>query len=263
MTMPDLEGRTFGPKGLAVTADRVGAYLEATGDQVDRWVDHAPPGFASAALFAVAPDLLALLAGRSVVHGEQTFDWQRPLQIGASLDVVGTVTRFRERGGVVYVSFDLTAGDASGEFMRGTSLFLLSGEAPPLDSEPVEHEPAHDDDGAPGSGERSASRATLVRYAAATGDWNPVHWDHDAAVGAGFPGVVVHGLLQAAWALQAASAYRAGPHPVRAARFRFRAPLPPARPVEVKGEAAAEVVSVAVTDSTQEYLSARIELADE
>lgn len=261
--MSDLEGRTFGPKPLAVTVDRVAAYVEATGDDADRWIDHAPPGFASAALFVVAPDLLALLAGRSVVHGEQTFDWLRAIGVGSAVRVVGTVTRHRERGGVVYVGFDLTADDDSGAVMNGTSLFLLSGEESPLDAAPVEREPAHDDNGEPQAGERSASRAGLVRYAAATGDWNPVHWDHDAAVAAGFPGVVVHGLLQAAWALQEASAHRPGPRPASSARFRFRAPLPPARPVEVSSETDGEVLSVTVSDTAREYLGAKIELADE
>lgn len=261
--MADLEGLTFGPKPLAVTADRVAAYVAATGDDASRWIDHAPPGFASAALFVVAPDLLALLGGRSVVHGEQTFDWLRPIGVGAVLRVVGTVTRYRERGGIVYVGFDLTAEDDSGEVMKGTSLFLLSGDAPPLDTAPVEHEPAHDDDGEPGAEERGASRAGLVRYAAATGDWNPVHWDHDAAVAAGFPGVVVHGLLQAAWALQEASRHRFGPRPASSARFRFRAPLPPSSPVKTTSGFEGEVLAVTIIDTAREYLSARIELADE
>ena len=261
--MSDLEGRTFGPGTLAVTPDRVAAYVETTGDDPERWTEFAPPGFASAALFVVAPELLAMLAGRSVVHGEQTFTWHRPIRIGQDLSVVGTVTRFRERGGVVYVGFELVAEDGHGEVLTGSSLFLLSGEAPPLTAEPVATEPAHDDDGSPGVGARGASRATLVRYAAATGDWNPVHWDHDAAVGAGFPGVVVHGLLQAAWALQAATARRPDGHPVDSARFRFRAPLLPAHEVSVHGEVEGSVVSVSVSDLHQEYLNARIELADE
>lgn len=261
--MTDLEGRTFGPGSLAVSEDRVAAYVEATGDDPRRWVDHAPPGFASAALFVVAPDLLSELAGRSVVHGEQTFTWHRPFRTGDRLTVNGTVTRYRERGGVVYVGFDVTAGDASGDVMTGSSLFLLSGDSAPLEAAGEVDEPAPHDAGTPGPYERSASRATLVRYAAATGDWNPVHWDHASAVAAGFPGVVVHGLLQAAWALQEAARHRDGDRPIVSARFRFRAPLLPARPVAVKGEVDDAVVAVSVSDDRQEYLSARIELADE
>ncbi|MFE7508873.1 MaoC/PaaZ C-terminal domain-containing protein [Promicromonospora sp. NPDC057488] len=38
-------------------------------------------------------------------------------------------------------------------------------------------------------------RATLVRYAGASGDLNPIHWNDKFAVGAGLPGVIAHGML--------------------------------------------------------------------
>ncbi len=40
-------------------------------------------------------------------------------------------------------------------------------------------------------------RAALVRYAGASGDFNPIHWDPDYAQSAGFPGVFAHGMLTA------------------------------------------------------------------
>jgi acyl dehydratase len=72
---------------------------------------------------------------------------------------------------------------------------------------------------------RSASRSDLLRYAGATRDWNPIHWDHDSAVAAGLPTVVVHGLLQAAWLLGAASVLTDQAAPIADARFRFRSPM--------------------------------------
>ena len=62
---------------------------------------------------------------------------------------------------------------------------------------------------------KSASRGDLLRYAAATGDWNPIHWDHEAAVSAGLPGIVAHGLLMAAWVVQAAARHAHGDMPLR------------------------------------------------
>lgn len=38
-------------------------------------------------------------------------------------------------------------------------------------------------------------RTQLVRYTAASGDYNPIHWDHLFAVEAGYPGVIAHGML--------------------------------------------------------------------
>lgn len=38
-------------------------------------------------------------------------------------------------------------------------------------------------------------RAALVRYAGASGDLNPIHWNDKVAEGAGLPGVIAHGML--------------------------------------------------------------------
>lgn len=39
------------------------------------------------------------------------------------------------------------------------------------------------------------TRAELVRYAAASGDHNPIHWSDSQAGRAGLPGVIAHGML--------------------------------------------------------------------
>ena len=67
----------------------------------------------------------------------------------------------------------------------------------------------------------------LVRYAAASGDFNPVHFDHQSAVDSGFPGVLVHGLLMGSWLLQSVAALSSRPDPLASAKLRFRNPLRP------------------------------------
>jgi acyl dehydratase len=42
----------------------------------------------------------------------------------------------------------------------------------------------------------------LVMYAGASGDFNPIHYDRNAAVVKGLPGIVVHGQLVSAWLMQ-------------------------------------------------------------
>jgi len=39
------------------------------------------------------------------------------------------------------------------------------------------------------------SRDTLVRYAGASGDFNPIHYRDDVAAAVGLPGVLAHGML--------------------------------------------------------------------
>ena len=263
MSPADLEGKTYGPVPWRVTADSVADFIDLTGDDPDRWTEYAPPGFAAAALFAVAPDLLAELFDRSVIHGEQTFEWSRPIPADGLLEVSGTVTRVRERGGVHFITFEMTANEAEA-VLTGRSLFLVSGDTIPGGEPPhLRPEPPHSYAGDRGPGQISASRADLVRYASATRDWNPVHWDHEAGVGAGFPGVVVHGLLQAGWALRIASSPLESPRPFASAKFRFRNPLLPARPVDHEirdGDGSLELI---LHDEDHEYLTANIVMADE
>lgn len=44
------------------------------------------------------------------------------------------------------------------------------------------------------------TRASLVAYAAASGDHNPIHQDEDVAVAVGLPGVIAHGMYTLALA---------------------------------------------------------------
>lgn len=39
------------------------------------------------------------------------------------------------------------------------------------------------------------TRADLVRYAGASGDFNVIHWNERVAVGVGLPNVIAHGML--------------------------------------------------------------------
>ena len=61
----------------------------------------------------------------------------------------------------------------------------------------------------------------------------------------------------------AASRLRPGERPLRSARIRFRNPLLPATPVSVQVEETADEAVVAVVDGEVEYVSARIELAEQ
>jgi acyl dehydratase len=245
-----LEGREYGPFPLRVCREKVDEFVDVTGDERSRWTSHAPPGWAAALLFVAAPHFLSDPAlsdiTRSVIHGEQKFRWAAPIPIEEELSVRGTVTKARERGGVWFVTFDLDAGP-----VRGTSIFLMSSARPPAGAteESTELNPAEKD-----PGEFSASRADLIRYAAATRDWNSIHWDHKAAVEAGLGGIVVHGLLQAAWVLRRFER-------VAEARFRFRAPLPVGKAAQFEQKAEDSQVTARLSRDGQELVLANLLLA--
>jgi len=46
------------------------------------------------------------------------------------------------------------------------------------------------------------SRDSLVRYAGASGDFNPIHYRDDVAESVGLPGVLAHGMLTMGFAVQ-------------------------------------------------------------
>ena len=71
----------------------------------------------------------------------------------------------------------------------------------------------------------TVTRADLRRYAAASGDPNPVHLEDSAAQAAGFDGVIAHGMLTLALAGRALEEWAGGPGRVRDLRAKFTRPV--------------------------------------
>ena len=228
-TPAQLEGAVLGPVDVAITSDRIAFYADTTGDDPSRWFDEAPPGFGSVLLFAVAdlflyhPRVVPFTA--TLLHLDQSFAYLAPMRADTTATVSGTITRVRERAGSFFVTFEATATTDRVELLQSVSTFVLSDQRAPAPEQVID-EPAARVRGVNDGPERSASRHDLVRYAAATRDFNPLHWDHDTAVEAGLPGTVVHGLLMYAWMVQAAES--ASGQRVSAAKVRFRSALHPA-----------------------------------
>ncbi|MCW2767312.1 MAG: bifunctional enoyl-CoA hydratase/phosphate acetyltransferase [Nocardioides sp.] len=53
-------------------------------------------------------------------------------------------------------------------------------------------------------------RADLVRYAGASGDFNPIHWSDRVATSVGLPGVIAHGMFTMALAARAVGTWTDG-----------------------------------------------------
>ena len=68
-------------------------------------------------------------------------------------------------------------------------------------------------------------RADLVRYAGAAGDFNPIHWDEQAALAIGLPGVVAHGMLTMAQAARVLTDWAGDPGAVVEYSVRFSKPV--------------------------------------
>jgi acyl dehydratase len=69
------------------------------------------------------------------------------------------------------------------------------------------------------------SRADLVRYAGASGDFNPIHWSDRVADAVGLPGVIAHGMLTMALAGRLVTRWAGSPAAVRSYGVRFTRPV--------------------------------------
>lgn len=69
------------------------------------------------------------------------------------------------------------------------------------------------------------TRADLVRYAGASGDFNPIHWSDRVADSVGLPGVIAHGMLTMALAGRLVTQWTGDPAAVRSYGVRFTRPV--------------------------------------
>ena len=71
----------------------------------------------------------------------------------------------------------------------------------------------------------TVTRADLVRYAGASGDFNPIHWSDRVATSVGLPGVIAHGMYTLALAARALDTWAGAPGRVRELGCKFTKPV--------------------------------------
>ncbi|GAA3805873.1 MaoC family dehydratase [Cellulomonas soli] len=105
------------------------------------------------------------------------------------------------------------------------------------------------------SGQVTVDRARLVRYAGASGDFNPIHWNERVATSVGLPGVIAHGMWTMGAAVTVVTDWLGDPGAVLDYQVRFTRPVPVPDP----GEVAVDVVAT-VGALDLEARTARIDL---
>lgn len=71
----------------------------------------------------------------------------------------------------------------------------------------------------------TVTRADLVRYAGASGDFNPIHWSQRIATEVGLPDVIGHGMLTMALAAQVVTDWLGDPTALEEYSVRFSKPV--------------------------------------
>jgi acyl dehydratase len=69
------------------------------------------------------------------------------------------------------------------------------------------------------------TRGDLVRYAGASGDFNPIHWSDRVATSVGLPGVIAHGMLTLGLTARAVDEWAGGPGRVVELGCKFTKPV--------------------------------------
>jgi acyl dehydratase len=201
-----------------VTPEIVAAYADATGSV------GVPPTLAFVAATGAIRECLADLAGEpaGVLHLRHFLELHAPLPLCGRVFSRARLVRAAPSGAGTLVTVTAETVDAQGValarneatvLLRGIRCAPLPGAAPRTVTaaprgEPVEHEyhlPADQP----------------ARYAAVSGDDNPIHLDDAAARAAGLAGRVVHGMAVLAYAVRAAGS------DVRAVSCRFAGTLAP------------------------------------
>ena len=254
-------GYAFPSTVLALDAQTVERYLRATqDDHALYWRDgavHLVPPLAVAALaFRGIAQEVALAPGS--LHTGQELLFRRLVTVGERLTAQAHVTASSRRRGFVALAIDLAATDEGGETALAGSLTLMVAGA-------------DDDDGAPAGTPRAAAvqppaeagepvtypalepRALVVgrelgplvrtvtqeridQYAAASGDYNPIHVDPAFAARSPFGGTVAHGMLLLAYvSTLLTQAFGRAWLQTGALRVKFRNPAPAGTTVTAQG----------------------------
>lgn len=72
----------------------------------------------------------------------------------------------------------------------------------------------------------TVERADLVRYAGASKDFNPIHWNERVATSVGLPGVIAHGMFTMGQAVNVVTDWVGDPGAIVDYGVRFTRPVP-------------------------------------
>ena len=112
-----------------------------------------------------------------------------------------------------------------------------------------------------GSATLDITRQDLVRYAGASGDLNPIHWNQAFAEGVGLPGVIAHGMFTMGAVVQLVTDWAGDPAAVIDYQTRFTKPVVVEDTTAQPGEPGAVVEVTGVVGAIDtERSTARIDL---
>jgi NAD(P)-dependent dehydrogenase (short-subunit alcohol dehydrogenase family)/acyl dehydratase/putative sterol carrier protein len=201
-------GKVYEGKEAEVSAKGIEAYAKATNDENPRYLEAgkavAPPLFLvtmlGELLLKAMEDKELRVDMLRLVHGEQEFEFLAPIQAGDKLKPKATITSIEDKssGQLMQLAIEFLKGSTvvakarTGIFIRGDK----KGEKGAAAAPEAKPSPLYKSD-------MKVAADQAKRYAAASGDTNPIHLDPDIAQAAGLKACILHGLCTMAFATKA------------------------------------------------------------
>jgi acyl dehydratase len=225
-------GTRYEARTATIDVARARAYAAATNDQNPAYLTGllAPPVFAVVptwdAMMVALHDVVSAEDQVAMLHAEQDMHFQGPLVPGRSLVTFAEAyslrsgrmgTRFTMRVVSSYEDGTPVIEQFATMLIRGIAAGDDGGQTPPPHAFPPDAKAAKL---ASVAGTVDSDQA--VRYAAASGDANPIHLDDEAAKAVGLPGVILHGMCTMALCGRDIVDELAGGDPTRLRRLAVR-----------------------------------------
>lgn len=260
---PALAGHETAPASGTITAAEIAAFADAIGDANPIYREQDAAQAAGYAAIPAPPTLVTRFrvafadAGldptrSQVLHGEQEYEYARPLVAGDTLAVRHRVASVRQsgRGNMAIMTIEQLGDAPDGDrVVTGRSTVIVR-DAPPEAAAAAATETASGGARAKPAapvpqGEQIAALTKMVTqpqidaYAEVSGDHNPIHINPEAARAVGLDGTIAHGMLSMAFAGQLltdwlAAQGTAGGY-VRRLRVRFQGMVRPGDTLTVRG----------------------------
>lgn len=235
-------GKTYDGGEWTVETGQFQAYAAATDDENAAYQGDdpiAPPMFHVRPLIKLmldcARDPELGIDMLRLVHGEHSMDFHRPMVDGDVLALGAELLAVDEKPSGTIFTFGLTASVDGEPVCSGRTAYFVRAKSPPPKQPGPKKERAEPPPPA-FSLEQQVSDDQAVRYAAASGDDNPIHTDEDVAKKAGLPRTILHGLCTMALAQRDLIARHGGdPRALASIQARFAGMVYPGDTLVLKG----------------------------
>lgn len=171
-------------------------------------------------MLAMAQDPELAIDHLRLVHGEHAMRFHEPLRHGGRLQMGGSLLSVDAKASGTVYAFALEGRVDGALVLEGRTVYFVRAATPP----PREGGKAREEEPPPPHWRRrqAVTPDQAVRYAAASGDLNPIHTDEAVAVRAGLPRTILHGLCTLALAARDLTDHYADADPARLASLSVR-----------------------------------------